>query len=84
MNDQNNTNTISICMGSSCFARGNRKSLEIIQDYIEQNKCEFEIELSGCLCHDKCKSGPNIEINGQLHEKVEPNTVIDLLTHSIK
>ena len=83
MTNESKRNKISICMGSSCFARGNQKSLEIIQNYIEVNKIESGIELTGCLCHDECKTSPNIEINGKLHHKVEPNTIIDLLTHSL-
>lgn len=81
---QKQKNKISICMGSSCFARGNQTSLEIIQNYLKQNALEAEVELAGCLCHDKCKTSPNIKINGLMHEKVEPNTIIDLLTHSLK
>ncbi len=28
---------IRICMGSSCFRRGNRKNLEFIETYIEEH-----------------------------------------------
>ena len=70
---------IEICMGSSCFSRGNFKSLEIIQSFIEKNKLEARVNLRGCLCQDKCNSGPVMRINGTPYQEVDPVTVVDIL-----
>ena len=35
---------IKVCMGSSCFARGNAKNLQLIQNFLEQNEIEAEVE----------------------------------------
>jgi NADH:ubiquinone oxidoreductase subunit E len=76
--------TISICMGSSCFSRGNNRSLEIIQQYIADNSLKARVELRGCLCMDKCKEGPNITIDGTTYHHVDPTTVPDILKHIIQ
>lgn len=54
---------IKICMGSSCFARGNTENLEIIERYIKDNHLETKIDLVGSRCEAKCDKGPNIIID---------------------
>lgn len=61
---------ITVCMGSSCFARGNMENLEFIEKYIKDNNIEAKIELSGSRCEDKCAKGPNIIINGKEYNNV--------------
>lgn len=53
-----------VCMGSSCFSRGNSLTLKMLQEYIRDNGIEHRVELKGSLCEDDCKCGPNISING--------------------
>ncbi len=69
---------ISICMGSSCFARGNQRNLEVIEQY--QQAHQLEIELRGCRCEGECCSGPNIRIDGKLFSGIDEGTLIDLLS----
>jgi NADH:ubiquinone oxidoreductase subunit E len=76
--------TITICMGSSCYSRGNSRNIEAIQQYLAQNHLEADIQLVGHLCEDKCKSGPNIAINGKLYQQVDPASVVGLLQEAIK
>ncbi len=73
--------TIGICMGSSCFARGNREHLELIENYLHGNKIEAEVKFSGCRCRNECGRGPNIEINGCLYHEVDTGTLLDLLVY---
>ena len=56
---------IKVCMGSSCFARGNSKNLQIIQNYIEQKGLDAQIELTGLRCCNRCSMGPNITIDDE-------------------
>ena len=62
---------ITVCMGSSCFARGNASNLEFIENYIKENGLEAEIDLAGARCEGKCVSGPNITINGVEYTEVD-------------
>lgn len=75
----NNVVQIQVCMGSSCFSRGNKKTLEIIQEYIANKPIEVEIILKGTLCQDLCSKGPNIIINGKVYSNVGPENIIDIL-----
>ncbi len=70
---------IEVCMGSSCFSRGNRRNLELIQEYLRKEHINDLVELRGRLCSGSCKKGPNIEINGQLYSGVTPSLLQQIL-----
>jgi NADH:ubiquinone oxidoreductase subunit E len=70
---------IEICMGSSCFARGNFENLEIINAHLQNSKQNASVHLTGKLCHDLCKQGPNLTIGGVLHYGVTPARLRELL-----
>jgi NADH:ubiquinone oxidoreductase subunit E len=72
---------ISICMGSSCFARGNEKNLEIIEQFLKEHKLEDEVDLRlGCsLCRGNCSIGPNIMVNGKEYNKVYPGMMYEIM-----
>jgi len=56
--------TVELCMGSSCFARGNSGILQAIEAYLEENDLSDNVELVGHLCLGKCNHGPNMRIDG--------------------
>ena len=58
-------NEIKICMGSSCYARGNDENIETLENYINEHKEDSKIELIGLRCTNKCEKGPIIIINGK-------------------
>ncbi len=53
---------IRICMGSSCFSRGNRGTLQLIQQYLKDNQLERDVILKGNHCFGECNSGPVVKI----------------------
>lgn len=61
---------IVICMGSSCFARGNKKNLEFIENLLESGDIGINLGLSGNRCEKKCDKGPNIQINGMMYSNI--------------
>ena len=63
---------IVVCLGSSCFARGNSEHLATIKAYIEAHNLNATVRLAGRLCQDFCKQGPNISIGGELQHQVTP------------
>ena len=73
------TTEIKICMGSSCYARGNAENLEFIENYIKENNLDAEIEVYGARCENKCEKGPNIIVNGQIYNNVTPEKIIEIL-----
>ena len=77
------TLTVELCMGSSCFARGNAKALEYLEAYIESNNLAKFVELTGHLCLGTCSAGPNIKIDGNLFQNVSPDAVVELLQQAL-
>jgi len=75
---------IVICMGSSCFARGNAENLRVLQEYLEHNRLHVSVRLRGQLCHEQCKSGPNVMIQGRMFNEVAPAALIPLVEAEFK
>lgn len=70
---------IKICMGSSCFARGNADNLEFIENYIKENNLDAQIELYGARCENICDKGPNIMINDKVYNNITQEKIVELL-----
>lgn len=75
--------TITICMGSSCYSRGNSDALSILEEYIEKKNLNECTLLLGSLCNNCCSTGPNIKINDTTYNDVDATCVIDLLKHHL-
>ena len=71
---------IVVCMGSSCFARGNQENLAFLESYIEKNNLNADIELVGTRCENKCAKGPNIVINGVEYNEVTAEKLENILS----
>ena len=61
---------VSVCMGSSCYPRGNHKILAFLKEYVQQNNLEDKIDLKGNLCEGFCKDGPVVKIDGKVYCKL--------------
>ena len=70
---------IVICMGSSCFARGNEENLRVIEDFLKSNNLQAEVLLSGRCCAGICSEGPNIIIDETTYSHVSKEALIDIL-----
>ena len=76
--------TITICMGSSCYSRGNRRNIEVIQKFLADEKQDAEVQVIGHLCEDHCLQGPNVQIAGTIYHAVDSASVAGLLRHHLK
>ncbi len=74
-------NAIQICLGSSCFTRGNERNLRLIEEFLARRHLRPEVDLEfGCsLCQGRCAAGPNVIINGTLHGGVDGGMMLALL-----
>ncbi len=70
---------ITVCLGSSCFARGNEEHLSFIEKYVEENNLKANIEISGSRCEGKCATGPNITIDGTLYSEITNEKLKEIL-----
>ena len=75
--------TIEICMGSSCFARGNRESLGIIESFLKTHKLLDRVELKGSLCMECCGNGPHVTINNTSYKGVRPAEMGSILEREL-
>ena len=70
-------------MGSSCFSRGNRHTLKVIQQYLRDHQLEHDVSLKGNHCFGQCSEGPLLQIGAKVHEKVSSDNILDILESEI-
>ena len=70
---------IKICLGSSCFSRGNKATLQVIQKYLKDHQLERDVILKGNHCFNNCSTGPVMKIGNTLYEQVSSETVLEIL-----
>lgn len=70
---------ITICMGSSCFARENKKNLLIIEDFIKNYSLQDSVNVVGSLCMGDCGNGPNLRINDKSYYNVHEDSLNAIL-----
>ena len=59
-----------ICLGSSCFSRGNKDVVMFIIEYLRKNHLDDKVIFKGARCMAHCSNGPNLKINGEIIEDV--------------
>lgn len=74
--------TITLCMGSSCFSRGNGKNLPRIQQFLTEHGLTARVTLRGCRCGGCCSGGPNMWVNGVLVPNMSPEN-LDAYLHAL-
>ncbi|HOK60105.1 MAG: (2Fe-2S) ferredoxin domain-containing protein [Tenuifilum sp.] len=72
-----------ICLGSSCFARGNKATLKAIMKFLDDHDLKDKVNFHGGHCFGNCAEGPNISINGKIYTGVDENGIIDILTNEL-
>ncbi len=75
---------ITICMGSSCFSRGNNHNLEAVRAWLAAHQKEAEVDLKGCRCGGFCGEGPNLWINDACISGVTPEAVPAILAKAFE
>ncbi|MBM3421159.1 MAG: (2Fe-2S) ferredoxin domain-containing protein [Bacteroidetes bacterium] len=61
---------LQVCLGSSCFSRGNRDLILFVKDYLKKNHLDDRIVFRGSRCMGHCSDGPVIVINGRVIDNV--------------
>ena len=72
------TLNIQICMGSSCYARGNARNAELVQEWMAGHE-GWALDFSGTLCEGLCKAGPIIRIGDRVYTGVSPESLKEIL-----
>lgn len=72
-----------ICLGSSCFARGNKKMVHDVQSYVEDKQLQDKILLKGGHCFANCVKGPIVKFHDEIHENVTFTDVVNMLNKKL-
>lgn len=75
---------IRLCMGSSCYARGNDQILELIKTFLEDNNLKEYVDFRGHLCQGNCNRGPNLSIGETKFYEVSPSSIRMILEDAFK
>ena len=59
-----------ICLGSSCFSRGNKEVVAFIKEYLQKNHLEDKVIFKGARCMGNCSKGPNLRIGNRIEEEL--------------
>ena len=70
---------IHICLGSSCFARGNSENLRVLREYLETHGLTARVITVGHLCQDHCSNGPNLTLDGIMYHAMDAAALRALL-----
>ncbi|MCK9206740.1 MAG: (2Fe-2S) ferredoxin domain-containing protein [Salinivirgaceae bacterium] len=73
-----------ICLGSSCFARGNKKTVQAITTYIKEHNLNDLVYFHGGHCFGLCDKGPIVKVGKTLFENVDPINVLDVLAKELE
>jgi NADH:ubiquinone oxidoreductase subunit E len=73
-----------VCLGSSCFSRGNKEVVRFIKEYLRKNHLEDRIVFKGARCLDHCSNGQNLVINGKIIEGISLTLVESILDEELK
>jgi NADH:ubiquinone oxidoreductase subunit E len=68
-----------ICLGSSCFSRGNKDVVMYIKEYLRKNHLDDRVVFKGARCMGHCSNGPNLIINGVSIEGVNLSKIESIL-----
>ena len=70
---------IQICLGSSCFSRGNKDVVMFIKEYLRKNHLDDRVIFKGARCMGLCSNGPNLIINGVTIQGVSISRIESIL-----
>jgi len=75
---------IIICLASSCFSRGNKSLINVINNYLQENNLKDKVIFKGARCFGACENGPMIKINDKLFMRLTVDKLIEILKANIK
>jgi NADH:ubiquinone oxidoreductase subunit E len=70
---------IQICLGSSCFSRGNKRLVKVIDQYLTVNNLRHLVNFHGAHCFSSCDKGPLVNIDGKEYQELNEEKVLAIL-----
>ena len=72
-----------ICIGSSCFSRGNKEVVMFVKEYLKKHHLEDKVVFRGARCMGNCSNGPNIIIGDKTLQNVTRSTIEGILEREL-
>jgi len=77
--EKDNRIDIQICLGSSCFSRGNKHLVKVVEKYLNENSLRHLVYFHGAHCFSSCDRGPLIHIDGKEYTGLNEDKVLAVL-----
>jgi NADH:ubiquinone oxidoreductase subunit E len=74
---------IGICLGSSCFSRGNKEVVMFIREYLKKHHLEDKVIFKGARCMGNCSKGPNMVFNDIFREGITLQKIEGILENEL-
>ena len=75
--------TVLICLGSSCFARGNKHLVQEIRQYLDEHKLGHRVDFKGKHCFSNCENGPAIQIDDKRFDHISKDNIRGILDNEL-
>ncbi|OQC38631.1 MAG: NADH dehydrogenase subunit E [Bacteroidetes bacterium ADurb.Bin041] len=72
-----------ICLGSSCFARGNKQMVQLIKKFLEEHNLSGKVNFKGKHCFGNCENGPSIMIDQKRYEHINAESILEILENEL-
>ena len=56
----------------------------MIQRHLKERGLERRVRVTGTLCQDQCRTGPNVTVQGECFCSLEPQEIIAILDERIQ
>ena len=76
---EDNRIDIQICLGSSCFSRGNKHLVKVIEHYLNERNLRHLVHFHGAHCFSSCDRGPLVHIDGKEYIGLNEEKLISIL-----
>lgn len=74
---------IVLCLGSSCFARGNQDLIPIIKKFVIKHQLDDKVEFRGDHCFSNCAEGPNMMIGTRMFSNISAQNIESILEEEL-
>jgi NADH:ubiquinone oxidoreductase subunit E len=75
----NSRTTVTLCLGSSCFTRGNNDHLPLLQQALGEGGLAGRVHLKGSHCEGRCLNGPILRLGDEILERLNPGRIPEVL-----
>jgi len=75
---------IQICLGSSCFSRGNKRLVKVIDQFISEKNIRHLVHFHGAHCFSGCDKGPLMHIDGKEYTGLTEEKVLLILNDEFR